>query len=107
MNKRLREKLLKNGQLGQQSLYFLKNSATFFCGEKRIVELYAALNELSPHHELLTFGQVREDGHFRFHSSYPEKAPEHLKNKPFFSGVPTSAGHTLHYIDRLMDAIVG
>ena len=104
MNKRLREKLEKEGRLNER-VYFLKNSATFFCGEKRIVELYFALKAVRPEHELLTFGMVSA-GRFRFCSDYSEKAPEHLKNKPVVSGVPVSPMHAFHYVEQLTGAVL-
>lgn len=102
MNKRLREKLAKEGRLDNR-VHFLKNSATFFCGEKRLVELYLALRDMNPEHPLLNHGSVH-DGRFRFYHDY--QAPEHLKNKPVVQGIPLSAQHSLHYMDQLLHALI-
>ena len=105
MNKRLREKLGKEGRL-TENISFLKNSSVFFCGEKRIVELYCALSAIDSNHELLTFGSVL-NGRFRFGSDYTRRAPEHLRNKPVVAGVPLSPQHALHYIEELTGAVTG
>jgi len=104
MNKRLREKLEKEGRFTER-VHFLKNSATKFCGERRIIELYIALKEMNPGHELLNYGDVR-DGQFRFYHDYADRAPDHLKNKPLISGVPLSTQHALHYIEQLTGAVL-
>jgi len=119
MNKRLRKKLVKLGRLNPVSSILLK-PGSFFLGEKKLVEHYTLLQSLQPEHPLLTLGKVREDGHFRFASSFVQSArslrscaplassgaPDHLKTVGFQQGVPETHHPTLHYIDSLMSASI-
>lgn len=105
MNKRLRKKLVKLGRLKPLSSLLLK-PGSFFLGEKMLVEHYTVLQSLHPEHPLLTLGNVREDGHFRFASSFVEHAPDHLKTAQFQQGIPETHHPTLHYIDSLMGASI-
>jgi hypothetical protein len=105
MNKRLRKKLVKLGRLNPVSSILFK-PGSFFLGEKKLVEHYTLLQSLQPEHPLLTLGKVREDGHFRFASSFVQSAPDPLKTVRFQQGVPETHHPTLHYIDSLMSASI-
>jgi hypothetical protein len=107
MKKRLRKKLGKlrlDKPKQRHSLSFLKNSATFFCGERRIVEYYNALQQIQPDHTLLSLGEVREDGHFRFTQRYVQNMPKHLQHIPVYLGVPVKPQHGLEYATQLIGA---
>ena len=105
MNKRLRKKLVKLGRLKPLSSILLK-PGSFFLGEKMLVEQYSLLQSLHPEHPLLTLGKVRDDGHFRFASSFVQSASDHLKTVGFQQGVPETHHPTLHYIDSLLSASI-
>ena len=90
MKKRLQKKLsLKNGKIS-----FLQNKATFFCGEKKIVEYYHLLQTQHSSHPMLKYGIVR-NGHFRF-SAFPRTV----------KGVPLYAGVGLDYARELASVVL-
>ncbi|HLC20141.1 MAG TPA: hypothetical protein VJK72_04430 [Candidatus Nanoarchaeia archaeon] len=90
MKKRLQKKLsLKNGKIS-----FLQNKATFFCGEKKIVEYYHLLQAQDSAHPLLKSGVVRH-GHFRF-SSFARTV----------RGVPLYPEEGLVYARQLADTVM-
>ena len=90
MNKRLRKKL----HLAQGKVDFLRNSATFFCGEKKIVEYYQLVHAAYPQHPLLHQGGIK-NGRFRF-----KKLPHTMR------GVPLRAEDGIQYAHQLVQALL-
>ena len=83
-----------------------KNPASFFLGEKKIVECYQLLQSVDSRHLLLTFGKVRSDGHFRFDAAALRSATWPLNTLSLAHGVPESPRDTLHFIEQLFGAAV-
>ena len=92
MKKRLRKKLGEH-LLESGRIVFLRNAATYFCAEKKIIEYYGLLQNLNPTHRLLRHGAVR-DGHFRF------VRPHHSRSK-LIRGVPVLGEHAVDYAHLL------
>ena len=86
MKKRLQKKLsLKNNRVS-----FLRNKATYFCGEKKIIEYYNIVKGQNPVHPLLKQGTITNN-HFRFTCR---------------TGVPLSPEYGIKYAEKLASVII-
>ncbi|HLC74487.1 MAG TPA: hypothetical protein VJH88_01380 [Candidatus Nanoarchaeia archaeon] len=97
MKKRLRKKLGKH-LIESGRVAFLRNSATFFCAEKKIIEQYQTLQDSSPSHYLLRHGSVH-NGHFRF------SQPHHPRSK-LIRGIPIYGEHAVDYAQLLAASVL-